>query len=247
MAEEIGSEEEFWERIQPYMFSEEKLESAPEDVEEVLELVDTEPEKILDMPCGVGRHSIELAERGFDVTGVDATSAYIDSAKEALEESDAEVEFIENDMRDFSREESFDLALNLWNSFGYFRDDGDNREVLENFFSSLKPGGALVMQVLGKEVIESGKHWQEQDGTYLLEEYRIAEDYTWMENRWVLIENGEITEYSPSYRIYSAEELKEILKDVGFGSVEVFGGLDGSSYDDSSEYLVVVARKAQES
>ena len=238
MTDEIGSDEEFWEAVQLFMFSPDKLDEAEKEIGDVLDLVDIDVETALDMPCGVGRHSDELSKRGIQVTGVDGTEAYIESAIETVDD----VEFVCKDMRKFSSgEQKFDLAINLWNSFGYFREHSENMKVLRNFHDSLREGGALVMQVIGKEIVEPGHHWTEQNGMYLLEEYSISDDYSWLENRWILVKEGEIREFNPSYRVYSATEFREMLKDAGFSEVKIYGGLDGSKYDSSSDYLVITA------
>jgi SAM-dependent methyltransferase len=245
MTERVTVEDEFWEVFADHLFSEERLDAAPEEVEQVLSLTGIESGTVLDMPCGVGRHAIELAKRGFTVTGVDRAETYLERARERADTEDVDVKFVHEDMREFRQEESFDAILHLWNSFGYFADEDDNRQVLENFHASLNDGGVLVMDVLGKEVIEPGERsWEEKDdGTLILYEYTVTNNYSWMDNRWIMIKEGEKQEYHPSYRIYAATELTELLQDVGFSSVETYGDFDGSPYDGDAERLKIVARK----
>ena len=248
----------FWETFRDYLFPPEKVdEQAPEQVDQLLALFDFDLDsgaRVLDVPCGVGRHAVEFAERGFDVTGVDATEEYLAAARERAREAgvdvstDAEgnVEFVHADMREFSRPETFDAMYNLYTSFGYFEDRADDERTARNFYESLKPGGTLVMSLTSKEVL-AGKFekrtWGERDGAYVLEEHEVTDDWSWMENRWIVVEDGEVREFTVSHRLYSAYELAELLKRVGFGEVAVYGDLDGSAYDESANRLVVVAQK----
>jgi SAM-dependent methyltransferase len=220
-------------------------------VDQLLDLLDLDASaRVLDVPCGVGRHALELAGRGFDVTGVDATEAYLDVARERAREAgpqtDANVEFVEADMREFCRPETFDALVNVYTSFGYFEDRADDERTARNFYDSLVPGGTLVMSLTSKEVL-AGKFekrtWGERDGTYVLEEREVTDDWNWMENRWLVVADGEVREFTVSHRLYSAYELTQLLERVGFGEVSVYGDLDGADYDESAERLVVLARK----
>jgi SAM-dependent methyltransferase len=238
---------EFWDAFRDFMFPPEKYEQAPEQVDRVLDLADLEPAgRVLDVPCGVGRHAASLAERGFDVTAVDATERYLDDAREHAAETSEAVEFVHADMREFRRPGTFDAVLNLYTSFGYFEDRADDERTARNFYESLKPVGTLVMSLAGKEVLAGtfeARSWEERDGAYLLEEREVTEDWTWMRNQWHLIVDSEVESFTVSHRLYSARELSELLRRVGFSDVSAYGDLEGSAYDTDAERLVVVAEK----
>jgi SAM-dependent methyltransferase len=240
---------EFWETLRDFVFPEEKIEQATEQIDALLELLDLAPDaRIADIPCGVGRHSVELADRGFSVTAVDATLSYLETAKERDRNTETEgtIEFIHEDMREFRRQKSFDAILNLYTSFGYFEERDDDERTARNFCESLKPGGKLVMGLTSKETL-AGKFekrtWNEQDGKYILEEHEISDDWNWIDNRWMIVDDGDMTEFSVSHRLYSAFELSELLRHAGFSDVSVYRDFDGSAYDENSEQLVVVAQK----
>jgi SAM-dependent methyltransferase len=241
--------DEFWETVP--MFPRELLDAAPQQVEALLALTATQPgAAVLDMPCGVGRHSLELARRGFAVTGVDRTDTYLRSATEKAAAQGLEVELIQADMRQFVRVEAYDLALNLFTSFGYFEDPADDRRVAENLFRSLKPGGVLVMEMMGKEVLARiflPRDWQElPDGTFYLQERTVTRDWSWIENRWILIRpDGRRHEYAVNHRLYDGAGLKALLQSVGFSEVELYGSLAGEPYDTQARRLVAVACRAQ--
>lgn len=201
---------------------------------------------VLDLCCGYGRHSIELAERGFDVTGVDLTEHYLEYAKERADEEGLDIEFVHDDMREFKKEKEFDVILNLFTSFGYFEDESENVKVLENVYESLKPHGKFVLDVMGKEIIArifKEKDWKETEDGFVMMERSVERDWTWLKNRRIEIKDGDKTEIEFSHWLYTAKELKEMLEEVGFESVESYGSYDGKPYNENAERLVVIAMK----
>jgi SAM-dependent methyltransferase len=242
--------DEWWEATAVYLFRRHMWEYAPQQVEQVLALAALEPPvRVLDLPCGVGRHSLEFARLGCAVTGVDRTVAYLEEAQARAGELGLAVEFVRADMREFERPGAFDLAINLFTSFGYFEDAGDDRRVLDNFYTSLRPGGVLVMDMSGKEVLARvfmPRDWSElEDGTLFLEERRVSEGWTKLENRWIIIRGGERHEYPFSLRLYGASDLRGVLEQAGFEPVRIYGDLLGSPYDHTAQRLVAVARKPE--
>jgi hypothetical protein len=102
--------------------------------------------------------------------------------------------------------------------------------------------------MMGKEVLARiflPRDWQElPDGSLFLQERRVTRDWTWMENRWILIEGTQKKEYAVDHRIYDGEGLRRLLLGAGFDSVTLHGDLSGSPYDRAARRLVAVARKA---
>ena len=237
----------FWETLEGVLFPPEKIEAAGEELDALCSLAGVEPPgRVLDVPCGVGRHAVELADRGFDVTGVDATAPYLDTARERAADAGVDPEFLGADMREFRRPEAFDAVINAYTSFGYFEDRADDRRTARNFHDSLRPGGRLVMDLTSKEVLAGTfreRTWSEQDGTYLLEEHEVQDDWCWMENRWIVVDDGETREFEVSHRLYSARELSALLESVGFDEVDISGDRSGAPFDQDAERLVVVAEK----
>ena len=239
-------QDSFWETMP--LFTPDRMGGASEEVEAVITLLGIEPgDAVLDLCCGVGRHSLELARRGYRVTAVDRTAAYLGKAQERAATEALDVEFIQADMREFVKPEAFAGAINLFTSFGYFEDPAEDRLVAANLFGSLIPGGALVMEMMGKEVLArifQPRDWEElPDGRLFLQERRVARDWAWMENRWILIQDGQRIEYEVTHRLYDGAGLKAILRDAGFDSVALCGNLQGFPYGTSARRLVAVARK----
>jgi SAM-dependent methyltransferase len=240
--------EEFWSDTEFLLFGERRIAIAVEDIDNLVSLLNLTPEmSVLDLCCGVGRHSLEFARRGYRVTGVDRTERYLERAKAIAKEEGLDVEFVCQDMREFRRPEAFDVAINMFTSFGYFDDPLEDRRVAENLFASLKPGGGLVMEMMGKEVIArifQERDWHEMDdGTIVLEERSVTRGWSWMENRWIILRNDQRLEQHFCHRPYSSAELTSLLLDCGFESAQAFGGVDGSPYDHTAKRMTVVARK----
>src|SRR5260370_9502779 len=93
---------------------------------------------MLDLCCGIGRHSIEFARRGFNVIGVDLTKPYLEQARASASKENLKIEFVLSDMREFSRPGAFDAAINFFRPFGYFAAPADDAKVAINLLYSLK-------------------------------------------------------------------------------------------------------------
>lgn len=103
---------------------------------------------ILDVGCGVGRHAVELAKLGYDVTGVDISSRYLAEARRRARKQRVHAHFIRGDMRRLDFNKTFDAAINLFTSFGYFPSPSDDLKVLRGVCRALKPGGLFLYHPL---------------------------------------------------------------------------------------------------
>jgi SAM-dependent methyltransferase len=240
--------DEFWADFAPVLFGPSRWENTAAAVDKVLTLLELSPgERVLDLCCGPGRHSLELARRGYRPTGVDRTARYLDEARRRAVSAGLEVEWVQEDMRRFVRPEAFGAAINLFTSFGYFDDPEDDRRVARNLCASLRPGGKAILDVHGKETLARNfreRDWSRVDGNeslILLEERSLALDWSRLNFTWTLVgPQGQRSE-SLSLRLYSGTELAALLREAGFATVTLFGGLDGRPYDHRAERLVVVA------
>src|ERR1700727_700124 len=109
--------EDFWREFYSYMFSAERFAAAKDEVSRIMALTQSTGGNLLDLCCGPGRHAVEFAQRGFQVTGVDQSPFLLNQAREHASATGASVELIKEDMRRFVRPEAFDLACNLFTSF----------------------------------------------------------------------------------------------------------------------------------
>jgi SAM-dependent methyltransferase len=244
MDENTLTREEFWTEFKDVLFSEERLEDAEQEINDIIDLVEPENGSALDIPCGIGRHSLELNRQGFEVTGVDATGEYIQDARE--KDDSNEIEFIQEDMKEFRRENSFDLIVNGWNSFGYFDTREKDRQMMENLHTSLKNGGVLVMDLWSKELTamnDRERQWTENNGIYNMEKIEVKDNWNKVETTWIKVEDGETVEYTWEQRLYSARELQILMEAAGFSSIDFYGNLQGDEYGEDAERLIVVAEK----
>ena len=240
-------DERFWSAFDAYIFSPERIEGADGEVQQVLALAGVSQGAVLDLCCGPGRHAVALARRGFRVSGVDRSDALLARARAHALDCGVEGEFVQQDMRLFVRPASFDLALNLFTSFGYFDDDADQLRVLRNVFESLRPGATFVIDVLGKEVLarvlQPTLSARVADGTLVVTRGEIVREWTRVRNEWIAIKDGTARTFRFEHWVYSGRELRQMLEAVGFVDVRLLGDLTGREYGPSATRLVAVARK----
>ena len=240
-------DDSFWRETYPIMFTKERFDDAAEQVRNALKLTRPKGKNALDLCCGPGRCSIALAKEGFKVTGVDRTKFLLDKAKEKATAADVKIEWVLQDMRDFVRPGSFDLVLSMFTSFGYFDEKREDIKVLENIFASLKPGGACLIDVIGKEYL--AKVFQPTtsdalpDGTRLVQRHEVFDDWTRIRNEWILIHKGRSKSFTFHHTVYSGQELRERMESVGFRDIKLYGNLAGEVYGPDAERLIAVGRK----
>lgn len=248
MKKKLWYEDEcLWSTFEPTMFNQERLDSTTVEIDHVIKLLDIEKNaRILDLGCGIGRHSLELAHRGYQVIGVDLTECYLTKARRQADIEGLAIEFIRKDMRWFRQTERFDVVINMFTAFGYFEDPQEDKHVAANMYACLRKGGKLIMDLAGKEVlarIHRERDWYEDNGRIFLRECKMRRNWSWAENRWIMIENGEKKEFKFGHRIYSAVEINNLLNECGFESVSIYGNLSGADYDRNATRLIAVARK----
>jgi SAM-dependent methyltransferase len=193
---------------------------------------------VLDVPCGAGRISLELAARGYRVTGVDLSSESLQHARAA--DPDRRVAWEERDMRDLPWPGRFDAAFCVGNSFGYLDDDG-NRAFLESVARALKRGGKFVLET--PMVIESllpqlkDRPWYKAGDIYLL----VRNDYDASRGRldieYTFVSNGRVEVRHGTHRAYTYRQLHEIVEAAGF-SVTL-----GKAWDRASHTLTLIGTR----
>lgn len=240
--------DEFWEAAAASLFGDEAWEEAAADSGNLAVLLQLQPgASILDLGCGPGRYALPLAGMGFHVTGVDRTSSFLEQAARRAEAAGLHIELERSDMRTFRRPDAFDATLSMLTSFGYFEDPEDDLRVLRNVRDSLRPGGRILIDTVGKEIlgrIFQARDWKSVGDEVWLFERKPVHSWSWMEHRWIRIRDGQREEYRPNHRLFSAAELMGLTLEAGFEEATAFGDLQGSPYDETAGRLVVVARKA---
>jgi SAM-dependent methyltransferase len=241
------TDESLWQDLYLFLFPEERFQQAEEEIGKIIKLLDFKGKRVLDLACGPGRHSIALAKKGLQVTGVDRSLLLLKKAKEFSAKENVDVEWIHEDMRNFIRNEYFDLLINLFTSFGYFDNRNEDLIQLKNMYSSLKSGGYCVIDVVGKEWL--AKHFEPThatdlaDGSILIERREIIDNWSRIQNEWILIKNKMAKSFAFTLNIYSGQELKNLLQKAGFKKVQLYGDLDGSEYGSEAKRLLALAQK----
>ncbi|WP_436923796.1 class I SAM-dependent methyltransferase [Halosimplex amylolyticum] len=231
-----------------------RLSDATEETENLCTLLadhGVEPTRALDVACGIGRHAVELADRGVAVRGIDISEAYLDRARERADERGVadDVSFERADMRDLAeREETYDLVYNLWTSFGYY-DDATNRSVLRGMAERTDDDGALVLELVNREGVlaDFRPAGVPEDGDELVVESVDYDPATArMETtRRVFSETEDGYDYEGEMvydvRLYAPVELAADCRAAGFSDVSLYAGLNGAALERESTRLVVVA------
>lgn len=206
--------------------------------------------RVLDLCCGFGRHSIELARRGFRVTGLDRSSYLLSRAREASVGLD--IAWIEADMRAIpSPAVPYDAVICLFSSFGVLENDGEEARVARAVARVLAPGGVFLIETVNREVLLrrwQPLRWRERPGGALHADHMRFDVLTGtLHVREVIVgADGRRTEEKTSLRLWSCTELALLLGAEGFGEWAAFGDLDGSRYTWDSHHLVFTARLKRE-
>lgn len=202
--------------------------------------------KILDVPCGNGRLSLELAARGYQLTGIDIAREFLDEARSKAAEGKLTIAFDERDMRDLPWEAEFDGAFCFGNSFGYFSDDG-NVTFLTSVARALKPGARFVVgDAAAAEIvlpIFEERSWVQIEDILFLEENRYDFAQGRLHTDYTFVRNGKAEKKSGSHRIYTYRELSRLLEEAGFMDFEAFGSLAKKPFKLGAERLLLVATK----
>lgn len=243
--EEWFENESFWRDFYEVLFPDELIEQAEEEMERIFELIDHPVSSVLDLCCGPGRFAGLLAREGYQVTGVDSTPFLLEIAQRAYADTN-NVEWVLSDMREFVRQDAYDLVLNLYTSFGYFRDPAEDLRVLKNIAQSLRPGGSMVIEVMGKEVMakdfEPMTASKTGDGLFV-QAHEILENWNRIRTEWTLIKEGGVKTFTFEHSLYAASDLIRLCELAGFSDIRAFGDFDGSPYDHTATLLIITGRK----
>lgn len=206
---------------------------------------------ILDLGCGFGRHSIEMAKRGYKVIGVDRSLELLEIAKKiAREENLVNLEFYPIEYKELNQlNYCFDVVLSLYTSFG-LDSRKEDKETLKEIYKILKPQGRLLIDIENREALL--RHfipysWDIMDKFVLLSEHKFEPETGYYISRRIVYnrESGEVKEYYRRIYLYSASELNNLLDDEGFKVLRFFGDYEGHKYHISSHRLIVLCIKKE--
>jgi SAM-dependent methyltransferase len=206
-------------------------------------------DSLLDVACGRGRHSIELARRGFRVTGVDLSPRSLELARTAAGEAGVGVELRRLDMRELDYDGVFDAVVNLFSAFGYFSKDVDNERVVQRVATALRPGGRFIIDTInpiGLARVFRERDWHElDDGSVLLEQRRYDQLSGRIRGTWTVVGgDGSRSVLEHSVRAYTPAELSTLLERAGLDVERAWGSWDRSELGDGTR-TILLARKRE--
>lgn len=191
---------------------------------------------------------MELAKRGFRVTGQDLSEVFLEHARATAEAEGVDVRWVHGDMRRIPFEDEFDAVINMFTAFGYLESEEEDQEVLRQVHKALKPGGHFLLEIMQREWLmrhfDPSEVRRQADGLIVLEE----RDFDMLTSRCNVrvtmgLPDGQRREYGHAARTYSLTELARMTSLAGLHVEAYYGGLDGSTLNLDSRRLVVVSSK----
>ena len=205
------------------------------------EVMNFKPENyILDLCCGQGRHSIELGGRGFEnIYGLDRSRYLIQKAKSTAKKNGIFCRFREGDARKLPyNSDFFDSVMIVGNSFGYFESINDDVQVLKEIYRVLKPWGKVLIDITDGSYLKNNFQprsweWLDQD-LFVCRERSLSLDVQRLISREVIthVNKGVLVDQFYAERLYSNEQISELLKKVGFSDIKFHGTITPESQRD---------------
>jgi SAM-dependent methyltransferase len=202
--------------------------------------------RILDLCCGTGRHTLELAARGYEVVGLDLSRVMLDRAVQAARARKLAVDFVHGDVRNLAFRRIFDGILFWGTSFGYFR-DAENALVLRRVARALRPQGHLLLQVANRDFVLRDLpkgHWRRCGNALIHDEIDLdPRTNRFRVRRAILRSDGRERQDLIDLRGYSLHELLDLLHSEGFVPLEISGRVEtrGAYFGAESPWIIVLA------
>jgi SAM-dependent methyltransferase len=245
---------------------EKRLSQTPEEVNDLLGYLEQQgfkPRRLLDLNCGIGRHSTELAKRGIEVVGTDLSRLYIETAQKRAEKEGVsdKVRFLVADMRRIASvlrsQGPFDGIINLWTSFGFY-DDNTNDDILRQCRKLVRDGGFFVLDIVNRDWLV--RHFQKRGFSrsgevIILEERELSLNDSRMYDTWTFLrDKGDGTfalesEIKLNHRVWSLHELIQMLARTGWLFRQAHAGFPRSTSDVSLmevRQLLVIAERQRD-
>jgi cyclopropane fatty-acyl-phospholipid synthase-like methyltransferase len=205
----------------------------------------TQGAKVIDLGCGSGRHSILFARKCFDVTGVDLSENLLKVAERSAKNENLNIKFVKADLRHFDMEQQYDIAVNLFTSFGYFDTDEENFSVFRTANRLLRKGGYFVFDYLNRTYLEKNlvrESKKVKSHENIIQKRRIEGDRVVKD---IIIQyNGTSKTFFESVKMYRIGELRKAIEENGLAIKKTFGDFTGSDFnEENSSRLIIIAQK----
>jgi SAM-dependent methyltransferase len=182
--------------------------------------------RVLDVGCGLGAQTVELASRGYHLIGLDISATMVSRAYDEAEDRGLQIDFVRGDMRSVTFEEPFDALLCWGTTFGYFSEE-ENERTVRQFHQALKPDGVLLLEVINRDFIigsQPNQVWFEVDGAVCMEETDFDYETSRLRvKRRVANHSGQQNDRHYSIRLYALHEIRALLERNGFRVDEISG------------------------
>jgi cyclopropane fatty-acyl-phospholipid synthase-like methyltransferase len=215
-------------------------------VDLIVKNINLEPQSsLLDMACGAGRHAVVFAKMGFNVTAVDLSQRLLSEAKKNAFNAEVIIDFVLSDIMDYKVSKKFDLAVNLFTSIGYFEDDEENYAVIKKAYNMLNESGYFILDYFNKDFLMKNlipTSVLSVNGLKIIQDRSIKGKR--VVKKIIIEKNGLIEEFYESVRLYSYEEMWNIINETGFTVIKIFGDFNGNEYEkETSPRLIFFAKK----
>lgn len=202
-------------------------------------------DRILDLCCGHGRHSIELARRGYRVTGLDYSAYELGVARKDAEKEGLKIEFIRGDARNFNLRRKFDVTINMFTAFGY-GSEADDRKIIKNVVKHLKPGGKFFIEMMNLSWLWRNYKAKDREkfGKLTATMQRDFDFLHGVNHEKRTFRMGKRKKVYDLYlRVYSLYDLAKLLESEGLKVLNYWGRL-GEPYTPDTKRMLVLAKKS---
>ncbi|MFC1538565.1 class I SAM-dependent methyltransferase [Candidatus Latescibacterota bacterium] len=223
------------------------IEEAEKEAAFISDILDLkENETVLDLCCGSGRHDFPFVRMGCRVFGFDYSMTLLKTACECVPPDCKSPSYIRGDARELPFENgSFDVVLSLFTSFGYF-EDNENEALLASIARILKPGGRFYIDYLNPVKVARGlvkESTSEKNGMKIFEKRTINHNTKRVEKTIQLVRGNDKKEFHESVRLYTKEEMLEMLNIAGLTVKDVIGSINNEPYSELSNRMIIYGFK----
>jgi SAM-dependent methyltransferase len=203
--------------------------------------------KILDLCCGYGRITNLLAQRGYNITGLDLNQYFLELAKEEACKQGLDINWVKSDMRDIPFENTFEAVINMFTSFGYLSSDKEDEKVIQAVYRALKPKGKFILDYVNKDFII--RYYRTEEIRRIDKgELKITREYNFLKSSHIdtyeIITDGKTAKkFISDFRFYSVTELARMLVGNGFHILDVFGDYNSEPLSFDSKNCIILAEK----
>ncbi len=209
-----------------------------------------------DQGCGIGQISLALARQGVSVIGIDLIETYIAEAEKQARAENLPCTFYTGNAYEFVPPAACDAAINWWTSFGYSEDDNKNILMMKRVFEALKPGGRFGFEYKnGERLLKDFAQTNtlcdisERDGHHTVWESRYDPESNMVYKNWIYTapDGTRHIKKGGGAKLYTANDIKRLLKEAGFTPPVFYGDIDGREFDpETAQRCIAVAAKPED-